>query len=74
MKKVNCQVRCYVHSATNLASRDEGGLSDPYLVVKLGDKKERNYRDNYIEDEVNPDIGILAEFDAVFPGCPELLV
>ena len=32
-------VRLYMISAYDLASRDNGGESDPYLVVSIGDKK-----------------------------------
>ena len=46
-------VRCYMISAYDLASRDIGGFSDPYLVLTLGDKVYSE-RDNYILDEPNP--------------------
>lgn len=46
-------VRLYMVSAFDLASRDNGGESDPFLIIKLGDKVY-NDRVNYLEDEPNP--------------------
>ena len=46
MAQMKCIVRLYVLNAYDLASRDNGSFSDPYLKVKLG-KKEYNERDNY---------------------------
>ena len=56
-------------SAYDLASRDIGGFSDPYMKLKVGDK-EFNERDNYVLDEPNPGFGTHYDFEAVFPGCP----
>jgi hypothetical protein len=42
-------------------------------VLKLGDK-EFNDRANYKSDEPNPDFYIKTDFEAVFPGCPQLKV
>jgi hypothetical protein len=36
--KTECVVRVYVMDAFELASRDEKSLSDPYVIVKLGNK------------------------------------
>jgi len=43
------------------------------VVLKLGDKVF-NDRENYIEDEPNPSICKKVDFEAVFPGCPQLKV
>jgi len=66
-------VRVYIISAYGLSSRDIGSESDPYLVVSLGDKVYSD-RDNYQNDEPNPDFYKTFEFDATFPGCPMLSV
>jgi Ca2+-dependent lipid-binding protein len=39
-------VNLYVINATNLASRDIGSASDPYLEIKL-DNKIKSTRDEY---------------------------
>jgi Ca2+-dependent lipid-binding protein len=46
MGQTQCIIRLYMISAYDLASRDNGGESDPYLVIKLGDKAY-NDRANY---------------------------
>ena len=69
-----CLVRLFVISAYGLAQRDNDSDSDPFTVVKLGDKKTYNDRENYKDNEPNPDIYKQFNFEAVFPGCPELLV
>lgn len=68
-----CLLRVYILSCANLASRDNDSPSDPYLVVKLG-QHEFNDRKNYIEDCENPKLYKKIEFEAVFPGCPQLKV
>ena len=69
--KNKCIVRLYVISAYDLSSRDNGSDSDPYLKISLGNKVY-NERDNYIEDEPNPDFYKSYDFEAVFPGSPLL--
>jgi len=64
-----CIVRTYIISAFNLAQRDNDSPSDPYVVLRLGNKVF-NDRDNYIPDEPNPKICKKIDFEAVFPGCP----
>ena len=56
VQEVKCLVRCYIVSAYGLADRDNDSHSDPFVVVKLGDKKTYNDRENYKDDEPNPDI------------------
>jgi hypothetical protein len=57
----------------DLASRDVGGFSDPYLIVKLG-KKVYNERKNFILDEPNPTFCKHFDFESTFPGCPMLFI
>lgn len=68
-----CIVRTYIISAFNLAQRDNDSPSDPYVVLRLGDKVF-NDRENYILDEPNPKICKKIDFEAVFPGCPQLKI
>lgn len=68
-----CIVRAYMVSAYDLASRDVGGFSDPYLKLKLG-KSKFNQRDKYQLDEPNPDFFEYFHFESTFPGCPPLHV
>lgn len=69
LSEKKCIVRTYIIGAFNLAQRDNDSPSDPYVVLKLGDKVF-NDRENYIEDEPNPSICKKVDFEAVFPGCP----
>ena len=66
-----CIVRAYMISAYDLASRDIGGFSDPYIRMRCGDV-EFNERDNYVLDEPNPWFGTHYDFQSVFPGCAPL--
>ena len=56
-----------------MAARDNDSPSDPYVKVILGEDV-RDDRDNYQEDEANPEIHKMYEFQAIFPGCPLLKV
>ena len=38
LKTQKCIVRIYMSEGFDLASRDMGGFSDPYLILKLGKK------------------------------------
>jgi hypothetical protein len=71
LAKTKTIVRLYVISAYDLAKRDIGSDSDPYLRLTLGNKviDERN---EYQLDEPNPDFMKSYDFEAVFPGCPML--
>lgn len=60
-------------SAYDLASRDNGGFSDPYLKISLGNKTYDECK-NYIEDEPNPEFYKYYDFEATFPGCPPLVI
>lgn len=73
LKNTKAIVRAYIIEGFDLASRDIGGYSDPYLIVRLG-KKEHNERKNYQVNELNPIICKKFDFEAHFPGCPLLEV
>ena len=45
----NVIVRAYMISGYDLASRDIGGFSDPYLILTIGDKTF-NERNSYVLD------------------------
>lgn len=73
MCPTKCIVRVYMISGYDLASRDNGSFSDPYLIMQLG-KKKVNERDNYILDEPNPGFYKSYDFEATFPGCAPLAI
>jgi Ca2+-dependent lipid-binding protein len=60
-------------NAFDLASRDSGSPSDPYLILQLN-KKVFNESKNYILDEPNPVFNKLYEFEASFPGASPLSI
>ena len=62
-------VRAYMISGYDLASRDIGGFSDPYLILTVGDKKF-NERDKHALDQPHPDFHKHFDFEQTFPGCP----
>lgn len=66
-----CAVRLYVLEAFDLASRDIGSDSDPYLYVKCG-SFTYNGQDKYQQDQPNPKYHQAVEFNATFPGSPAL--
>jgi hypothetical protein len=68
LSNTKCIVRLYMVSGFDLASRDNGSFSDPYLVIQCG-KKVYNERENYQEDNPNPTFYKSYDFEAEFPGC-----
>ena len=56
-----------------MSSRDNGGESDPYLLLSVGNKIY-NDRDNYQSDQPNPKFYKVFDFEAVFPGCAPLQI
>lgn len=66
-------VRVYMIEGFDLASRDIGGFSDPYLKLKCGNKVY-DERKNYILDEPNPKFHKHYDFESLFPGCPMLFI
>ena len=68
-----CIVRLYMVSAYDLASRDNGSPSDPYLYITCNNKIV-NERDNYQLDEANPNFHKYYDFEGTFPGCSPLQI
>jgi Ca2+-dependent lipid-binding protein len=67
-------VRIYVMDAKDLVSKDYGhGLSDPYLVIKLG-SKEYNDHESTVYDTTEPDFYKSFDFDTRFPGSSQLII
>ena len=56
VQEVKTLLRIYIVSAYGLAQRDNDSDSDPFCIVKLGDKKTWNDRENWKLNEPNPDI------------------
>ena len=73
LKSQKMIVRVYMIDGFDLASRDIGGFSDPYLKLKCGNKVF-NERNNYILDEPNPKFHKHYDFESLFPGCPMLFI
>mmetsp|Transcript_30279 Transcript_30279/g.29597 ORF Transcript_30279/g.29597 Transcript_30279/m.29597 type:complete len:177 (-) Transcript_30279:658-1188(-) len=71
--KTKCMARVYFIEGFDLAQRDIGSFSDPYLVVTCG-KKTYNDRENYQLDEPNPKFFKHFDFDVEFPGAPPLVI
>ena len=71
--QVHAAVQVYVLEAYDLASRDIGSFSDPYLKIRFGNE-EKSFRDKYRIDEANPDFNLYAEFKGNFPGAPPLVI
>lgn len=69
LSKTQCVIQLYVLEGFDLASRDIGSFSDPYLFVRCGNR-EYSERDNYQLDEPNPKFFKLFEFTGEFPGAP----
>ena len=62
-------IQLYVLEGYDFASRDIGSFSDPYLIVRCGNR-EVSDRDNYQLDEANPKFYKLYSFTGDFPGAP----
>ncbi|KAK1942894.1 Dysferlin [Phytophthora citrophthora] len=72
------EVRIYVLDGVGFAPMDIGlngrpGKSDPYLRLKLGDKKISD-RKNYVEDTTDPDFYKMFMFNAKLPGASILTI
>ncbi|KAL5022080.1 hypothetical protein ScPMuIL_001235 [Solemya velum] len=68
-----CVVRVYVVQAKDLQPNDPSGLADPYLEVKLGNKK-LDSRDDYIPNTINPVFGRMFEITTQVPLYKDLIV
>eukprot|EP00475_Leptophrys_vorax_P034620 TRINITY_DN5614_c0_g1_i3.p1 TRINITY_DN5614_c0_g1~~TRINITY_DN5614_c0_g1_i3.p1 ORF type:complete len:792 (+),score=243.32 TRINITY_DN5614_c0_g1_i3:253-2628(+) len=66
-------VRLYVLQGKQLTPMDEGGTSDPYLVVSLG-RQKINLRKNHLDNTINPDFYETFEFPCQIPGVSELTI
>ena len=60
-------------SGYNFAKRDLFSESDPYLIVKCGNKVY-NEQENYQLDARDPDFYKAYEFSVTFPGAPILYI
>lgn len=65
--KKDCLVRVYIIDALDLVQKDSDSASDPYLILKLGDKSIST-RDNYISDNPCPKFFQCFDLNATFPG------
>jgi len=65
------EVRVYVLRGLDLTPMDSSGYSDPYLVIKLGDKTE-NFVDNRQEQTLNPDFFVRTIVKTKLPGTATL--
>lgn len=70
-QEIDIQVRLYLIGGFDFASRDIGGFSDPYCVVRCG-KKVFSGRKEYQLDEPNPYFFKCYEFNAKSPGSPNV--
>ena len=68
MERTPVLVRVYMISATSLAQLDEDSLSDPYLVLKLGEQMLNNEKE-YQTDKTNCDFNKMFEFKTILPGA-----
>ncbi|XP_042241541.1 myoferlin-like isoform X2 [Homarus americanus] len=66
-------VRVYVVLGQDLAPKDAGGSSDPYVVVKLG-KTTKTSKDNYRPNTINPLFGEVFEVSGTLPIHKDLVV
>jgi len=73
LTQTNCKIQLYMLEGFDLASRDIGSFSDPYLIVSCGDRVFSE-RDNYQLDEANPKFYKLYNFTAEFPGAPQIRI
>lgn len=60
-------------SGFNFAKRDLFSESDPFLILRCGDKVY-NEEDNYQIDQRDPDFYKAYEFNVTFPGAPVLYI
>mmetsp|Transcript_8349 Transcript_8349/g.8258 ORF Transcript_8349/g.8258 Transcript_8349/m.8258 type:complete len:976 (+) Transcript_8349:1306-4233(+) len=67
LTKTECVVRVYVIQAFDLEQKDINSASDPYLILKLGNKVI-NQRDKYQLDEPNPIFNEVFELNTTLPG------
>ena len=73
LSETRTMIRVYMISAFDLASRDNGSASDPYLRLTCNGKTF-DERDNYQLDEPCPEFHKLFEFEGKFPGSTPLTI
>ncbi|KAJ6247531.1 c2 calcium-dependent membrane targeting [Anaeramoeba flamelloides] len=75
-KPTKMVVRVYVLRGMQLVPKDSNGLSDPYIVVSNGKKKENiiNDRENYQKETLRPNFYKCFELPCIIPGNSELKV
>ncbi|XP_028401914.1 myoferlin-like isoform X2 [Dendronephthya gigantea] len=73
MFPTRCIVRVYVVKAYDLKPKDSDGLSDPYLVVSLGNETFNN-KNSHLEDTLEAEFGKVFEFDTIIPDAKDLKI
>ena len=71
--KQNVIVRIYILECTGLYAMDNDSLSDPYVIIKLGNKVINDVK-NFQTDKANCDIYKMFELKCVLPGASQLHV
>ena len=73
LSQTQAAIQLYVLECFDLASRDIGSASDPYMIIRHGNvvKSDRNL---YQLDEPNPKINRVYEFSGTFPGAAPLSI
>ena len=65
--KSDCMIRIYILDGRDIMQKDSDSESDPYLILKLGDKKITD-RENYISNASNPRFYRFFQMNCSFPG------
>lgn len=73
LSQTQAAIQLYVLECFDLASRDIGSASDPYMVIRYGNQVKSD-RDLYQLDEPNPKINRVYEFSGTFPGAAPLSI
>ena len=68
-----CTIKVYIIDAFNLSSRDNGSESDPYLILNCGNRTY-NEKENYQQDQPNPEFYKCYQFEGTFPGTAPLVI
>ncbi|TPP67093.1 Myoferlin [Fasciola gigantica] len=61
-----CVVRIYVIRAIEIQPSDTSGLADPYVEIKLGEKKMSS-KDKYVPNTLNPEFGLMFQLKCHLP-------
>ncbi len=73
MEKTPVIIRVYVLQAISLAQMDDDSLSDPYLMIKLGNQVQDTAKD-FQTDKTDCDFFKMFEFKSVLPGSSQLQI